>query len=336
MDGGTSRPVLSLADLEAFDPSASERGRERRFCCPLPGCADKRRDGRHRSLSLNVDRRWHCHRCGAGGLLRERWPRREPGFNPRRASSRRAFALHEDSRSVSEPTYSSEAKAPTPNSAPAGEGRWRATLNAAPPVARDDPGAEYLASRGIDLVVARACGARYSKKLAPLGADRVPAGGRCAPRVDVSSFRSCGRELVAIQGRAISPSEYGPKVITRGDLGAGVFCTSLQALQAETLVIVEAPIDALSLATAGCQAIAVCGTSIPQWLPPLLVFRNVLLGFDADEAGDRVSARAAEEFSSYGCTVERWRPALKDWNEVLVAGGLEELCHTVRADLESQ
>ena len=204
-------------------------------------------------------------------------------------------------------------------------------------MARDDPGAEYLASRGIDLVVARACGARYLKSWPHW--ERTGTGGwslRATSRRVVFPVLDAAGELVAIQGRAISPSEYGPKVITRGDLGAGVFCTSLQALQAETLVIVEAPIDALSLATAGCQAIAVCGTSIPQWLPPLLVFRNVLLGFDADEAGDRVSARAAEEFSSYGCTVERWRPALKDWNEVLVAGGLEELRHTVRADLESQ
>ncbi len=36
IDSSTDRPVLTLADLENFDPTASAHGRERRFCCPLP------------------------------------------------------------------------------------------------------------------------------------------------------------------------------------------------------------------------------------------------------------------------------------------------------------
>jgi hypothetical protein len=51
----------------------------------------------------------------------------------------------------------------------------------------------------------------------------------------------------------------------------------------------------------------------------------IRLGFDADDLGDRVSARAAEELTSYGCTIERWRPAWKNWKEVLVTCGVEEL-----------
>src|SRR3954452_1674781 len=88
------RPTLSLADLERFDPTAPERGRERRFCCPLPACGESYHDARHRSLSVNVETgKWHCHRCGVGGVLRDRWQKREPHFNKRRASSRRAFAM---------------------------------------------------------------------------------------------------------------------------------------------------------------------------------------------------------------------------------------------------
>ncbi len=55
------RPILTLADLEAFDPRAPARGKERRFCCPLPACQGKRLDGTHRSLSVNVESgAWHC------------------------------------------------------------------------------------------------------------------------------------------------------------------------------------------------------------------------------------------------------------------------------------
>jgi hypothetical protein len=321
----SGRPILSLAELEAFDPSAPARGCERRFCCPLPGCADKRRDGRHRSLSLNQETgQWHCHRCGAGGVLQERWAPREPRFNPRRASSRRAFALHEPQGSVS-PMPEPQAEAAR-RRVPGGERRWRDLFEAAPLLAEGDPGAQYLRSRAIDLAVAQACGARYLQRWPHW--ERRSSGEwlvRSTSRRVVFPILDAAGQLVAIQGRAISSDEYGPKVITRGDLGAGVFRTSSSALEADELAIVEAPIDALSLASAGCEALAVCGTSIPEWLPPLLVFRRVRLGFDADEAGDRVSARAAAEFTSYGCMVERWRPPRKDWNEVLVTCGLEEL-----------
>jgi hypothetical protein len=46
--------VLSLADLEATDPRPSGRGDERRFCCPLPACAEKPRDRAHQSLGANT------------------------------------------------------------------------------------------------------------------------------------------------------------------------------------------------------------------------------------------------------------------------------------------
>ena len=86
------RPTLTLQELEAFDPTAPDRGRERRFCCPLCGTG-KRIDAAHRSLSLNTDTgAWHCHRCQAGGVLREKWQPLPPGER-RRAAAKRAFAL---------------------------------------------------------------------------------------------------------------------------------------------------------------------------------------------------------------------------------------------------
>lgn len=71
----TQRPILTRAELEAFDPRPAQRGEELRFCCPLPACADKPRDRSHQSLAVNTQTGlWRCHRCEANGQLREHWP----------------------------------------------------------------------------------------------------------------------------------------------------------------------------------------------------------------------------------------------------------------------
>jgi DNA primase len=140
--------------------------------------------------------------------------------------------------------------------------------------------------------------------------------------------------LVAIQGRVLGPDEHGPKVLTRGDLGSGVFQSTATALIESVIAIVEAPIDALSLAAAGVQAIALCGTNVPQWLPTALAFRTVAIGFDADAAGDAASRKAAVEFQALGCEVERWRPTLNDWNEVLTDFGIDALAASLRIEKE--
>lgn len=327
----TDRPVLTLADLEAFDPEAPARGRERRFCCPLPGCAEKRHDGRHRSLSLNLETgEWHCHRCGGGGLVRERWPHREPRFNARRASSRRAFALSGGSGPPSPGEAVNVERKPV---RPGHGDRWRLIFERAPQLAVD-PGAAYLESRGISLGAAQACGARY---LATWPHWEAKADGqwilRGTSRRVVFPVQSDGGDLAAIQGRVIGPDEYGPKVLTRGDLSAGVFRSSRSALDGPLIVVVEAPIDALSLGVAGVPAVALCGTSIPKWLPRSAAFRRIVLAFDADKAGDDATSRAASEFRTFGCAVERWRPSLKDWNEVLLTHGAEALRRSLMSDI---
>jgi DNA primase len=121
-------------------------------------------------------------------------------------------------------------------------------------------------------------------------------------------------------------------VLTRGELGAGVFRTDDGALEASVVTVVEAPIDALTLRVVGVPSVALCGTNLPAWLPEALAFRRIALGFDADTAGDAASTRAASEFRAIGCEVERWRPNAKDWNEVLMAVGLETLTRELQAD----
>jgi len=289
----TGRPILTLVDLEAFDPSAPAGKEERRFCCPLPGCADKPRDASHRSLSLQrLGGFWHCHRCGQAGTLREYWPPPAPN---NRAAARRAFGL-------SSPVT-------TPRAAVVKEAAydWRTALGTTVPLA-GTAGAAYLEGRCISVTLATAAGVLY----APDWYGR--------PAV-VFPIRDRAGELVAAQGRYIDGGEQ-PKARTLGDLKRGVFATP-GALEAATLTVVEAPIDALSLAVAGIPAFALCGTNAPDWLAVAAAFRRVHLGFDADGAGDAAAAALWPRLESLGARVERFRPwNLKDWNELLVGGEL--------------
>jgi DNA primase len=79
--------------------------------------------------------------------------------------------------------------------------------------------------------------------------------------------------------------------------------------------------------------VALCGTTLPSWLPAALAFRRIALAFDADSAGDAATAKAASELRAFGCDVERWRPSVKDWNEVLLTHGPETLRRALLADV---
>jgi DNA primase len=129
--------------------------------------------------------------------------------------------------------------------------------------------------------------------------------------------------LVAVHGRHVDNGQ--PKAHTAGDLKSGVFATP-GALAAAHVVITEAPIDALSLATSGVPALALCGTSWPTWLPQACAFRCVAVAFDGDAAGDQAAAKLTPVLQALGATVERWRPAAgKDWNELVQRHGAEAL-----------
>jgi len=334
------RPILTLADLEAFDPRAPARGKERRFCCPLPACQGKRLDGTHRSLSVNVESgAWHCWRCQGAGKLQERWEPRERPSSRNRA--RRAFGLitparapvHAAAVTAAPPTVATEETVKTP--------KWRIMWNKAPSVV-GTLGERYLLARGITADVARAAGVRYVDRWPHWVTDGV--GGwqldGTSRRVVFPIVDQAG-ELVGIQGRAIDPEHHGEKVVTRG--WGGVFSTTggmEDVATGQRAVIVEAPIDALSLATAGVRPVlATCGTSVPDWLPRALAFKQIVLGHDNDEPdhlgerpGEVAALKAAPVFRSFGAIVERWRPALKDWNDVLMRYGSDVLRHELADD----
>ena len=91
--------ILTRAELEAHDP---EGGRGGRWLCPLPDCADHTDPRKHRSLHLESSGLWNCHRCKAGGQLKDNW--KEKAFKSYREQEREARAKRdaEESRKLSE------------------------------------------------------------------------------------------------------------------------------------------------------------------------------------------------------------------------------------------
>jgi len=129
--------------------------------------------------------------------------------------------------------------------------------------------------------------------------------------------------LVAAQGRCIDGQ--APSKLSAGPIGQGVFATP-GALDANPLVIVEAPICALSLALVGVPALALAGTGGKPWLRKACAFRRVLVATDADPAGDEAAPALAAVLAPLGARCERLRPqGAKDWNELLITYGPEAL-----------
>ncbi len=305
----TDRPTLSLDELEAHDPHASARGGERRFLCPLPACGDKQRGVQHRSLALNVESgAWTCHRCQGSGKLRERWtPRRER----QQVQLRKAFGLR----------AAATVPAPTPpateSPAPADAASWYDAIRRTHPLV-GTPGAAYLEARGIPPELLGTIDALYS-------ADHY---GR--PSILFRVRDRAGR-TVAVIGRYVDGRD-DLKGRDAGKKSHGVFATPGARSTTGRLVITEAPIDALSLAAAGVPAIALGGTSWPDWLPSACALRPVVLALDADTGGDDGCTRLTGALQAYGATVERWRPSGgKDWNDLLTSLGADQL----RTDLAS-
>jgi hypothetical protein len=84
------------------------------------------------------------------------------------------------------------------------------------------------------------------------------------------------------------------------------------------LVLCESAIDALSCAVLFPDRICLSTSGVrsnPAWLKGLISLGyEIACGFDADEAGDRMSAELARLYPS----IHRLRPRAHDWNDVLV------------------
>lgn len=299
MDAAT----LSMTDLKAFDPDAPERRTERRFLCPL--ChGDRDRNDAHRSLSANVKTGvWWCHRCEAKGLLIEF--RTNPTPTQNKPKSRQRLAAMPGSITQTQPSK------PAPNPTDRGYDYDAIATHVLP--IEDTPAAAYLERRGIPIeAIPKGARVRYMPAVPALKIRESVAFGLSDPK-----GQTVGLQLRNIEGT------FKP-IYKRTDV-PHIFATP-GAIEAERPIIVEAPIDALTVAACGFPSIATCGKSFPDALARTLALKPVQLAQDADHAGDEAAAKAAEKLKEFGAIPQRLRPnGAKDWNEYAQKWGIEAL-----------
>jgi DNA primase len=311
------KPV-TLQEIEFYDSHPQKMGDERRFLCSLSDvCRSKPRDAAHRSLTVNTRTGFFiCHRCGAKGKLKEFWEMR-PKLSKKQLAAQKlsarftASALRSAKEQIERLSENQIEKFKSYQASFAGSAA-----------------AEYLRRRGVvPPEIAEKAGCGYA---AAWEHWEKREGKWLLTRVDRRVvFPICGEggELVAIHGRAIDEeNHHNSSKITKGDKSLGVFSAMPEALAAKVVAICEGAIDALALAVCGVAAVAMTGTTAPDWLFKKLAFRHVLLATDADEAGDKAAARLRLELEQRGTKFFRLRPRrAKDWAEVLEMRGAAKL-----------
>ena len=315
------RPVLSLAEIEAFDP----QGPPLRRWCPLCG-EGKAKDAAHRSLSLDRSTgKWKCFRCNAGGLLREFWSddwkgscKSASGETTKRRTLRRSFGLSSEPLVVTTPPVVADSQSnPVASNQPSAQA-WRQRWESCHELS-NSPGAAYLENRGIGLDVALQAGVRFTANWS----------GHVSVVFPIHDRQ--GR-VVAAQARALR----GTVKLTSGPKKEGAFFAPVKFASgrvfeplepnAPAIILTEAPIDALSLAMAGFPALALCGTTGPHWLHIACGLRRVALALDEDDAGSKAALELEKTLIPFGAKCLRLEPdGAKDWNEMLLQSGLSKL-----------
>lgn len=318
---------LSLRELENFDSRSLSRGKERRFCCPR--CGDsKPKDAAHRSLAVNTENgAFFCHRCQSKGRLREFWEERPKV--PRQARTRQKLMSHFSLENIE---YK---KLKTANDIEKEENLAERMSEFQKNFA-GSPAELYLANRGIspDLALETGCGfapewehwERNGEKWNLKGTDK---------RVIFPVYDRAER-LVALHTRAIDEAHLNSSKITRGNKSEGIFSTGKQIFSSKIVAVCEAPIDALALEMCGISAVAMIGTSAPDWLGLKLSFKHALIATDADSAGDKAAYNLQNQLTARGAKVYRLRPrTAKDWAEVLAELGTDKLAEFLRPFAEN-
>lgn len=302
-----NKEYLSLSELEMFDSRSPNRGKERRFACPLCG-QNKPVDAAHRSLAVNTENgSFFCHRCQSKGRLQEFWEMRP--ITPKKQKTKLKIMSHfslknspEDKKENDPSKIENLAEKMT---------KYQAEF-------LHSPAEIYLLNRGISIETAINAGCGYAEKWEHwekknekwilLGTDQ---------RVVFPIFDALGN-LIAFHGRAINEAHQASSKITRGDKSQGLFLSDANAINKRILAICEGAIDAMALANCGIPAVAMTGTTPPDWLYRKMAFRNVLIATDADEAGDKSAYNLKSELQLRGAKTFRLRPkGVKDWGEVL-------------------
>lgn len=303
---------LSLEDLERFDSRSPNRGKERRFACPLCG-QGKPLDAPHRCLAVNTENgSFFCHRCQAKGRLREFWETRliTPKKQKTRQKINAQFSINQTQKKEEKETHENLSEKMT---------KYQNDF-------LHSPAEMYLLNRCISTEIAMKAGCGYAEKWEHWekqnekwilqGTDR---------RVVFPIYDREGK-LVAIHGRAIDKNHLASSKITRGDKSNGIFLSDAPLLGDGIVAVCEGAIDAMALAVGGIRAIAMTGTTPPDWFYRKMAFQNVLIATDADEAGDKSAYRLRLELQARGAKTLRIRPRnAKDWGEVLEKIGVAEM-----------
>lgn len=301
------RGALSLADLEAFD---TPQGREPEKVCRCPICQSSER-AFHFNTATGV---YNCKRasCSATGKLADFWQERPK----QRRQTRAAFSLAPKDCSANAANALQNATAkPKPTNATAAT--WQEHFKSARPIKSTPDVENYLTRRGVPGAIAENAGACA---LLLFGRAFV-----AFPFCDLTGAP------VAFQARAIDRQPNGHRAY--GTKSDGIFSTCDYALKSASVIICEAPIDALSLAASGFEAIALGGTSAPAWIVKALAFKRVYLAFDNDAngAGDKAARELAPDLQSFGASVSRLAPLREatadksDWNMMLLQHGASAL-----------
>lgn len=321
----SERPILSRADLEAFDVPKGA-GAEKRSRCPF--CRDKE-DAFHVNYETGT---FNCKRasCGATGQLSDFWrSSKDTALLSKR--ERAQFGL---SRAFGGPLRAPEFHATlpalnAPDDEPARTGNWHDLWENA--VAIDEAGAQkgaaYLCGRGITVEVAHTAGVRFCFDWAPSPEGKIY---RAGAAVLFPSTNEQG-EVVAVNGRYLapwtSPDGKQTKARTGGDAKQGVFLAPARMgaqwvspfdRRLDAVILVEGQADALSLAECGFPALAVGGVNLAPWLHRRAGMRRVVIGIDADAGGDKYAPKWEAYLSNYRSECVRLEPEnAKDWNEML-------------------
>jgi DNA primase len=311
--------ILTMAELENNDPKSPVRGSQRRFLCPECG-GNKPKDSAHRSLVVNTNNGVYiCHRCQTKGKLKEFWEE-SPKFTRKKRTGLKLMSQ-----------FSIDTDVPDQSKV-----RKRAPIKSSESLEKKmdfykseflhSPGEMYLDSRGVIFETAQTAQTGYAESWEhwEKGTDQWILKGTDSrvvfPVIDENE------NLVAVHTRAIDENCLNSAKITKGDKSKGIFQTIPDVFSSGVIAIAEAPIDALVLQMCGIPAIALIGTSCPEWIYSKLSFKLVLIATDADQAGDKIAFKLEEELSDHGAKTFRLRPRkAKDWAEVLENIGIEDL-----------
>lgn len=186
------------------------------------------------------------------------------------------------------------------------------------------PGAAYLARRRISVDTAVRMGVGYADKWR---SPKAVAAGKDIPPSPRLIFPKGPESYATRDIRSDEElTEKSRKYVKQNHGSGGIFNENvLWETSSEPVIVCEGPMDALSAAEAGYDALAVCGTSGRTFLSDLLrqhpTSRLLLVALDADDAGRVASAKLTEDLRTLNvATIECGTEIClgkKDLNEAL-------------------